>query len=293
MKIKIVIFFTLISISCIGQNNDKLNELKNQVVDVLLEKKLISDTKYNFLKKRNNKISVFGLFNKIKKPLIEGIYVVSTGNHSMNNFIIYENNKIIFLDISDEFNLINSINQILDYSNSKKFCRELIFEYLSRVINTFYLKNKLPFKNKNRDCKFEPITKKSIFTRKEVELILKRNHIKLESILDINSIENSDFFYLSKIDSIYHEVKKGILNVGVYEFSMLEKPKKYFLFLDEHRYDIYFLNNYSSLKNIIKEVILFSVERNYCYLKTKQIIKYFVEEFYKKDCFSNLKFELP
>jgi len=105
-------------------------------------------------KKTKQGVLVYGIHNKISQNnLKEGVYGFSKStSHSRNYFLIYENKKIIILDVTSLESLSNSIQIFLEFADRKNYCVELINDYINRFTNSYFVINKYPSLREDRNC---------------------------------------------------------------------------------------------------------------------------------------------
>ncbi len=149
-----MLFFSFMS--CKSQNTEKLtfDSIKYDLINFLVSKNELDNTRANKLKNGKDKFNLSGLFNNRKEgDLINGIYSFSVfSSHSRGYFIIVENNTFTILDISTRVGLDKAIKDVLDFSERSKYCVSISNEIITRLITVYYNKNKNPLAGFDLNC---------------------------------------------------------------------------------------------------------------------------------------------
>lgn len=142
--------------SCQTTKNIKLTfqSLENELIPFLIKNKDIEEFEKDDYTSGKKHLNIFGIQNNYYKgELKDGIYSFSqTRTHSRIYFVIIEKNKFTILDITTKIGLEESIRNTLDFCERSNYCEEITTDYISRLVRTYYKKNKNPLAGMDVNC---------------------------------------------------------------------------------------------------------------------------------------------
>ena len=297
MKKSILIVFLCFSysISAQGSLTLTLEKLKEGLTAFLVEKKQII-TRAN--SKSFGKINLYGLHNTHVNTIPKnGVYGFNNGSvNKLSFFVIVDNNKYQILDLSTLGGFKDATSKILNFSSKKNYCKEIVTDYMSRLLNVYYKVNRNPRNYKTNNCVWPNKSAKSIYTTQALRLKLAEYLVKQKEIISIDSyFDNNALLFLDRID-MYHGMPKANKNVecGIYMFTNYDNPKPVirYVIVNEDWFEILELKE-DQLKQNILDIIDFGERQNTCYLKTKERIELLIETVNNKSCFDSFLKELP
>ncbi|MCW3170713.1 hypothetical protein OMO38_19460 [Chryseobacterium sp. 09-1422] len=231
-----------------------------------------------------------------EKKLRNGIYDLYLGNHSPQFQFIYERNKIIFLDIYSYKNFLESMRTEMFYLFEQKYCREIIVDYLKRLIRTHYSCNRNLRDLFNKNCEFP---------EKRIPSTFYLNEIKSKIITEIARQENFEEGNLQseKIEniavgelSVYFGINaKEKLVEGIYSYVNINSSvfdNNYFN-LNGNNINFLKMDSDESFIKSIQEIILFGEDKNICSEKTIWYIEQLFSIYMEDSCLSKVTKDLP
>ena len=153
-KLYFILVFLVIASNCKSQELTNLNDIENHVSEFLFKNGDLNELSYEKFKKTKVGISVYGLHNKIDAiNLKEGVYGFSKAtSHSRNYFLIYKDKSVKILDVSTQEALSNSIKEFLNFAEGNGYCVDIINDYISRFVNSYFIINKQPNIRQDKNC---------------------------------------------------------------------------------------------------------------------------------------------
>jgi len=291
-----ILFLVSFTSSC--QNNEVItyDSLKKGLANFLVKSEYIQD----FDAYENNKeiINLRGVYNKIdKNSLVNGVYSFSI-NHSHGKafFVIVDGMEYNILDITTKEGLYHSINNTLEFCYKQNYCKEIIVDYIDRLIGVYNINNN-PNRYKNSDCEYELSRTKSTYTinqikPKLVNFLVNENEIESYS----HYIEYPEYFFLGTT-GIYFGMpdETEFIDSGIYTFYNTEdlQQKSYYLMIDMDGYQILSVDNIKNLQKTIEQLLIFGEKNNYCYKETKNIILKIIDEYFSNSCLRDNTQKLP
>lgn len=291
----LILFFLLLVASCNSQTSTGLEELKNNIHKIILDKGYNMNLSPETSMK---KMSIYGLYNEIeqKENLKNGIYGVSFGSHLMSHFFIYNNGRITFLDLSTLRELQESIKKLFDYSIEHKYCYDLVEDYLSRFINVHYLINRNLRKRIDTNCEKENISENSIYKVEDVKLRLAEFLRDEGYIKSVKYYQNNPEILLLAKTGIYYGLPEDYENIdsGIYYFTYLNKSEieKNYLLIREGNIEI-LSRKENSINDLINKILIFADENGYCHQKINIILEQIIDDYFLNDCSEYIKIKLP
>ncbi|GAB5398566.1 MAG: hypothetical protein Aureis2KO_01510 [Aureisphaera sp.] len=278
-----------------SQKNTEFSKLKQSIGKILLAKESITLEELNLGKG----FSIYGLHQgkiNYENPR-KGIYGISTGTHNPVNLFIYEESKIVFLDITSFEELLISLREVLEYSFKKNYCLEVTNDYIFRLIRLHYNINRNPKSRLDINCKLPKRTLKSIYNLMDLKLELAEELVTLGKIENINVfLDNTVSLALQKLGMYYGNVDlDNKLDIGIYNYTIInteQKTNKYFV-LNEGHYRLLKLDNPEDYIKTLQEIVLFGEDNNICSEKIIWLIEKISNDFLANSCFKTSVKDLP
>lgn len=293
-KVKYLILSLVFCLSCSSQSViNNYSDLEKAIGEILFEKGYISQNDFN----SDKGFSIYGMHNKKinRKHLRIGIYGVSTGTHSPVSFFIYDNNSVKFLDINSQKDFLESLSIMVNYCNEKRYCDEIITDYISRIINVYYRTNRK--KQVDNRCRFRKIVTKSTYNLNKFKFEIVNELKKSDKISSIDFFRDDPENLLIEKVGIYYGVPKDKKNleIGIYKYYIIyeDNIKEGYVILDEGGFDLLDFSNSKEQINAIKDIILFGEDHNICYEESIMLIERIRKELSENSCFDSLKKNLP
>lgn len=291
----IILLLFLFSFGYSQQNKElTLDSLKLELAKFLVKKRQLENLEVYTEKKQGLNFRGIHDFSTVEK-LKNGIYRFSNfSSHKLVFFVVVEDNTFDILDVFSINDLKISVDKTLDFCFKKKYCTEIISDYVTRLFRVHYLEN-MTWKRNDSDCKFERKRTKSVFSLIKLKMKL------ADYLFNKKIIENEIFFdsiYVEDLYSIYYGIdEKKDIDCGVYSFLYLHdddySKNIYYVIVNEDWIDFIAIDNKQDLRKSIQMIIDFSVNHKYCYLKTAQIIENLLERSETNSCLKNAVFKLP
>ena len=155
MRNNLLVFLALfvVTISCQSQKMTQLESVELEVAKKLFLSKDLGESEYVKFKKTGKGISIYGIHNSVSSDKMkEGVYGISKGTHSLVYFLIYEESEMQILNISSAESFALSTKYFLEFAERKKYCVEIIKDYMTRFINVYYKINKNLNTRKDINC---------------------------------------------------------------------------------------------------------------------------------------------
>ncbi|QBA20491.1 hypothetical protein EU348_04565 [Chryseobacterium indologenes] len=289
-----IIVLLSLATCCKSQNITTFSQLENNIREILFQKGYISQNSYS----QKKGFTIYGTYlRKVdEKKLRNGIYDLYLGNHSPQFKFIYERNKIIFLDIYSFKNFLESMRTQMIYLFEQRYCREIVVDYVKRLIRAHYSFNRNPRDLINKNCEFPEKRISSTFYLNEIKSKivteiaqkedLKEENLQPEKIEDIAVSELSVYFGINE---------KEKLEEGIYSYVNINSNVSNNSYFILNGNDIKFLKMDSdeSFIKSIQEIILFGENKNICSEKTIWYIEQLFSNYMENSCLSKVTKDLP
>ena len=250
----------------------------------------------------SNKIRLSGFFNEItdKDSIPNGVYKYSTrSSHGIYLFVVVEENNYKILNLYDKKELFRTLNEILNFSIKRDYCKEVVIEYIESALHWHFL-----MQNYGRsDCSysFDNKTTSSLSLEELKNKLV--NHLKSENVI---GDENFHILMLDKIDEFNLTISLNPLNEndafknlnkGYYRFTATDNMKyavSYYLLLNDNDYELVLLKEGKNFNQELFTLLHFGIDQKFC----SEIIKYVISNYLKqeqplKSCLTDLKKRLP
>ncbi|WP_223605623.1 hypothetical protein [Chryseobacterium sp. OSA05B] len=292
-KYFIIVLLFLVT-CCKSQNITTFSQLENNIREILFQKGYISQNAYS----QKKGFTIYGTYQRKvdEKKLRNGIYDLYLGNHSPQFKFIYERNKIIFLDIYSFNNFLESMRTQMIYLFEQRYCREIIVDYVKRLIRTHYSFNRNPRDLFNKNCEFPEKRIPSTFYLNEIKgkiitEISQKEDLK-EGNLQLEKIEN---IAVGKLSVYFGINEKEKLEEGIYSYVNINSSVSNNSYFILNGNDIKFLKMDSdeSFIKSIQEIILFGEDKNICSEKTIWYIEQLFSNYMEDSCLSKFTKDLP
>lgn len=290
------LFITLLLLitNCKAQNITTFKEVENNIRETLFNKGYITQNQYS----ENKGFSIYGTYQRKvnEKKMRNGIYDVNLGNHSPKFNFIYEDSKVVFLDIYSFENFLKSLRIQMNYLFKKVYCKEIILDYFKRLMRTHYIFNRNPRDLTNKNCEFPEKTLLSTFNLNEIKnkiIIeigqkkdLKTGNLQFENIENIAVGELSLYFGINENDK---------LEEGIYNYVNINSnvPNYSYFILNGNNIKFLKMDSDESFINSIQEIILFGEKKNICSEKTIWYIEQLFSNYMENSCFPKITKDLP
>lgn len=289
-----IIVLLLLATCCKSQNITTFSQLENNIREILFEKGYISQNEYS----QKKGFTIYGTYQRKidEKKLRSGIYDLYLGNHSPTFNFIYEQNKIIFLDIYSFKNFLESMRTQMIYLFEQRYCREIIVDYVKRLMRAHYSFNRNLKDLVNKNCEFPEKQILSTFYLNEIKskIIteiaqkedLKKGNLQLEEIENIAVSELSIYFGINE---------KEKLEEGIYSYVDINSSvssNRYFI-LNGNKIKFLKMDSDESFIKSIQEIILFGEDKNICSEKTIWYIEQLFSNYIEDSCLSRVTKDLP
>ena len=291
----ILIFCILFSIHCKSQNENEFSSLKKGVSKILFEKKLIDRRDFE----KDNGFSVYGLHHEsiIFDNLKKGVYGVSIGGHKPVYFLIYEKNKINFLDIFSFKELIKSMKILLQYSFKEGYCQEITIDYVSRLLRSHYNINRNLRNRIDENCEFPKTMMKSIYNYNNFKFKIAKEIERINGIRSIETfLDNPELLIVQKTDIYYGILEKDKnLDVGLYSYisTYNDDTKEEYVLLDQDHLEFLKTDSNEAFIKTIQDIMIFGEENKVCSEKIIWLIKKISDSIFNKSCFCEYITNLP
>lgn len=289
-----IIVLLVLATCCKSQNITTFSQLENNIREILFQKGYLSQNAYS----QKKGFTIYGTYQRKvnEKKLRSGIYDLYLGNHSPTFNFIYEQNKIIFLDIYSFKNFLESMRTQMIYLFEQRYCREIIVDYVKRLMRAHYSFNRNLKDLVNKNCEFPEKRISSTFYLNEIKSriiteIAQKEDLK-EGNLQPEKIEN---IAVSELSIYFGINEKEKLEEGIYSYVNINSGfsnNSYFILNGN---DIKFLKMDSdeSFIKSIQEIILFGEDKNICSEKTIWYIEQLFSNYMEDSCLSKVTKDLP
>ncbi|WP_330745833.1 hypothetical protein [Chryseobacterium sp. CP-77] len=289
-----IIALLFLATCCKSQNITTFSQLENNIREVLFQKGYITQNSYS----QKKGFTIYGTYQRKvdETKLRNGIYDLYLGNHSPQFKFIYERNKIIFLDIYSFKNFLESMRTQMIYLFEQRYCREIVVDYVKRLIRAHYSFNRNPRDLINKNCEFPEKRISSTFYLNEIKSkivteIAQKEDLKEEN-LQPEKIEN---IAVSELSVYFGINEKEKLEEGIYSYVNINSSVSNNSYFILNGNDIKFLKMDSdeSFIKSIQEIILFGENKNICSEKTIWYIEQLFSNYMENSCLSKVTKDLP
>ncbi|KMQ59301.1 hypothetical protein ACM46_19410 [Chryseobacterium angstadtii] len=289
-----IIVLLVLATCCKSQNITTFSQLENNIREILFQKGYISQNEYS----QKKGFTIYGTYQRKvdEKKLQSGIYDLYLGNHSPKFNFIYEQNKIIFLDIYSFKNFLESMRTQMIYLFGQRYCREIIVDYVKRLIRAHYSFNRNLKDLFNKNCEFPEKRILSTFYLNEIKSkiiteIAQKEDLKKEK-LQLEKIEN---IAVSELSIYFGINEKEKLEEGVYSYVNINSSvsKNSYFILNGNDIKFLKMDSDESFIKSIQEIILFGEDKNICSEKTIWYIEQLFSNYMEDSCLSKVTKDLP
>lgn len=279
-KIFITLFISLLIFSSIAQAQ---SSIRKKIIVEKIENELNERGYLNEETLRQNReagdpsfqlAGVLHDFSKEKDSIVDGIYQIGRGSHTLSDLAIITGENIEFLDLHTHYNFLASMQTALKYFERENYCREIINEYLKRILRIYdFNKNMIIWLSENDrkafQCSFNKLETKS----SKIDLrVLKQNlldYLLEDGAIESDTPQNTDFLGLERLGVLCGLSKdEEHINEGVYSFphyfsnTTAKDFGTFFVIVKENDYTIIKTEDFESFVKLFNETISYGEENN-------------------------------